>query len=241
MTTWNEYVERNGTIPEWPYPIHYNKENEITTDVLILGGGVAGCHAAISAIRNGVKVVLVEAGHAKRGGSGGAGVDHWHGALTNPCSKVAPEDYTNAIMDCAHGYSNGIARYIISKQGWDTRLDCGEMGVQIRDVKDEFKGADFRDEETKLMFAYDYKNRHVIRVWGYDIKPKLYEEAKKLGVNIVNRMMPTSLLTVAGKQGNKVVGATAINTRTGEFYVFKSKATVLVTGGGGRPPFFSPR
>ena len=50
MTTWNEYVERSGVVPEWPYPIRYNKENEIIADVLIIGGGVAGCHAAISKV-----------------------------------------------------------------------------------------------------------------------------------------------------------------------------------------------
>lgn len=203
MTTWNEYVEKSGTVPEWPYPIRYDKENEIVTDVLILGGGVAGCHASISAARNGAKVVLTETGHAKRSGSGGAGVDHWHGACTNPCSKVTPEDYTKAIMECAHGYSDGIARYIICKEGWDTLLECEEMGVQIRDVKDEFKGADFRDEETKLMFAYDYKSRHVIRVWGYNIKPCLYHEMKRLGVGIYNRVVITRLLT---EGGSKVAG-----------------------------------
>jgi NADPH-dependent 2,4-dienoyl-CoA reductase/sulfur reductase-like enzyme len=58
MTTWNEYVEKSGTLPEWPYPIRYNKVNQITADVLILGGGVAGCHASISAARNGAKVAL---------------------------------------------------------------------------------------------------------------------------------------------------------------------------------------
>ena len=42
------------------------------------------------------------------------------------------------------------------------------MGVQIRDVNDEFKGADFRDEETKLMFAYDYENRHIIAGLGLE-------------------------------------------------------------------------
>ena len=30
MTTWNEYVEKSGTVPEWPYPIRYDKENEIS-------------------------------------------------------------------------------------------------------------------------------------------------------------------------------------------------------------------
>jgi len=240
MTTWNEYVEKGGALPEWPYPILYEKENEIVSDVLILGGGVAGCHAAISAAREGAKVVLAERGMAKRSGSGGAGVDHWHGACTNPCSKVTPEEYTRAVMDCAHGYSNGIARYITCKEGWDTLLECEEMGVQIRDVKDEFKGADFRDEETKLMFAYDYKNRHVLRVWGYNIKPCLYNEMKQLGVGIFNRVVVTSLLTEGGKQGARVVGATGVNTRTGEFYVFKSKAIIVSTGGAGRLFTFAP-
>jgi succinate dehydrogenase/fumarate reductase flavoprotein subunit len=240
MTTWSEYIEKSGTLPEWPYPIRYDKENEIIADVLILGGGVAGCHAAISAARQGAKVVLAESGMTKRSGSGGAGVDHWHGACTNPCSKVTPLDYTEAIMECAHGYSNGIARYIICKEGWDTLLECEEMGVQIRDIKDEFKGADFRDKETKLMFAYDYKNRHVLRVWGYNIKPRLYNEMKRLNVGIYNRVIVTSLLTEGGRQGTRVVGATGVNNRTGEFYIFKSKATIVATGGAGRLFSFAP-
>jgi succinate dehydrogenase/fumarate reductase flavoprotein subunit len=240
MNSWNEYVEKNGTIPEWPYPVLYEKENEVIADVLVLGGGVAGCHAAISAAKHGAKVVIVETGNAKRSGSGGAGVDHWHGACTNPCSKVTPEDYTNAIMECAHGYSNGIARYIIGKEGWDTLLECEDMGVQIRDVKDEFKDADFRDDATKLMFAYDYKNRHVIRIWGYNIKPCLYNEMKRLGIGIYNRVLATSLLTEGGRQGARVIGATGLNNRTGEFYVFRSKATIIATGGSGRLYSFAP-
>src|SRR3989304_10567325 len=165
MADWHEYVQREGTLPEWPYPIRYGVENEVSCDVLIIGGGVAGCHAAISAARNGATVVLAETGPAKKNGSGGAGVDHWHGAVTNPCSRVTPLDYTEAIMEWAHGYSNGIARYVICSESWDTLLECEKYGVQIRDVRDEFKGAAFRDDKTKLMFAYDYRSRHVIRVW----------------------------------------------------------------------------
>ena len=198
MTTWNEYVETTGKTPEWPYPVAYAKESLVAADVLIIGGGVAGCHAAISAARNGAKVVLAETGNVKRGGSGGAGVDHWHGAVTNPCSKVTPLDYTEACMESDHGHSNGIARYIICSEGWDTLLECEEMGVQIRDVKDEFKGADFRDEETKLMFAYDYENKHILRVWGYNIKPCLYYEMKRQGVAIYNRTLVTALLPRKG-------------------------------------------
>ena len=240
MSTWHDYVQRNGKVPEWPYPVNYGKVNEVVSDVLVIGGGVAGLQAAINAARMGVKVAVLERGHAKRSGSGGAGVDHWHGAVTNPCSKVTPQMYTDACYNSMQGWTGAHVRYIITKESWDTLLECEQMGIQIRDVKDEFKGADFRDEETKLMFAYDYANKHIIRVWGYNIKPKLYEEAKRLGVNIQNRMMPTSLLTTAGKQGKRVVGATAVNTRTGEFYIFKTKAIVIATGGAGRLTFFAP-
>ena len=33
MTTWHEYVQETGSIPEWPYPIRYGKERIISTDV----------------------------------------------------------------------------------------------------------------------------------------------------------------------------------------------------------------
>ncbi|MCK4274836.1 MAG: hypothetical protein KAW90_08065 [Dehalococcoidales bacterium] len=39
MTTWHEYVQRNGRVPEWPYPVNYGKVNEVVTDVLVIGGG----------------------------------------------------------------------------------------------------------------------------------------------------------------------------------------------------------
>jgi succinate dehydrogenase/fumarate reductase flavoprotein subunit len=240
MSTWHEYVQKTGKVPEWPYPLNYGKVNEITTDVLVIGGGVAGLRAAVSAAQAGVKVAVLERAHAKRSGAGGAGVDHWHGAVTNPCSSVTPEMYTKACYDSMKGWTGAHVRYIITKESWDTLLECEKMGVQIRDVNDEFKGADFRDEKTKLMFAYDYKNRHVVRVWGWNIKVKVYEEAKRIGVNIYNRMMPTSLLTAGGKQGSRVVGATAVSARTGEFYIFKAKATVIATGGSGRLTFFAP-
>ena len=63
---------------------------------------------------------------------------------------------------------------------------------------------------------------------------------KRLGVDIHNRIMVTSLLTEGGKQGVRVVGATGVNTRTGEFYIFRAKATIVATGGAGRLWQFAP-
>ena len=220
---------------EWPYPVNYGKENELEADVLILGGGVAGCHAAINAARRGAKVVLVEKGSTIRSGSGGAGVDHWHGAFTNPCSKITPEEMIELIRSFNKGYifpefGNGITSYITFKESYDTLLDLEQMGVKVRDVDDEFGGAEFRDENTKLMFAYDYDNRYCIRVnGGADIKLALYKELKRLGITICDRVMATSLLTENGKPGTKVIGATGLHTRTGEFYIFKAKAVILAT------------
>jgi succinate dehydrogenase/fumarate reductase flavoprotein subunit len=219
----------------WPYQVNYGKENEIDADVLVIGGGVAGCHAAINAARKGVRVAVVDKGAVVRSGSGGAGVDHWHLACTNPCSKISPEEMMEIMKSMGEydyaEFGNGLSCYILCKESYDTLLDLEQMGVPVRDVNDEFKGAPFRDEKTKLMFAYDYENRYCIRVnGGADIKVAMYNECKRLGVKIYDRIMATRLLTEGGKQGARVIGATGLNVRTGEFYIFKAKSTILSAG-----------
>jgi succinate dehydrogenase/fumarate reductase flavoprotein subunit len=214
---------------EWPYPIKWNLDtvNEISADVLILGGGIAGCWAAIAAAKKGTRVVLVEKGATIRSGAGGSGCDHWESAATNPCSGVTPEELTQAMIEDNDGYNNGISHYIECREGYDRLLDLERMGAKIRDTEDEFKGAEFRDKKTKFLFAYDYKNKFTLRVWGTTFKPALYRECKRLGVKIIDRTMATSLLREGESQGAKIVGATGLNTRTGEFSVFKAKATIL--------------
>jgi len=233
MSSYQETV--GGSVLEWPYPVNYGKETEVSGDVLILGGGLAGCHAAINAARKGAKVIVVDKGAVIRSGSGGAGIDHWHDACTNPCCKISPEEMieSGAAQGLMGGtYSSGHTAYITCKESYDALLDVEKAGVQFRDVDDEFAGAPFRDEETKIMFAYDYENKHTVRVrGGANMKPALYNELKRLGVAIYDRVMATSLLTEGGKPGSRVVGATGVNVRTGEFYVFKAKATVLSTAG----------
>ena len=39
MGTWHEYLNAEGTPPEWPYPIKFGEEREIEADVVVLGGG----------------------------------------------------------------------------------------------------------------------------------------------------------------------------------------------------------
>jgi aspartate oxidase len=213
---------------EWPYPIRYGKETEVSADVLVLGGGLAGCYAAISAARKGLKVALVDKSAVKHSGAGGTGIDHWMDCPANPASKVAPGEFARSLIyDFRGGFDNGIATYIVARDSYDVLLELEQMGMQIRDTQDEFAGADFRDEATKLLFAYDYENNHCIRIWGTGLKPALYRECKRLGVELYERTMVTSLLTEGGEQDARVVGATGVHTRTGEFFIFKGKAAVL--------------
>ncbi|MFX1387235.1 MAG: FAD-dependent oxidoreductase, partial [Promethearchaeota archaeon] len=225
---------------KWPYPVKWNLEKEVSTDILVLGGGIAGCWAAIAAVKKGAKVILIEKGATIRSGAGGSGCDHWESAATNPCSHVTPEELTLAMIKDHNGYNNGISHYIECREGYERLLDLEKMGGKIRDTEDEFKGAEFRDEKTKFLFAYDYKNKFTLRVWGTTFKPALYKECKRLGVEIYDRTMATSLLTEGGRQGTRVVGATGINGRTGEFFIFKAKATILCMARPTRIWLFSP-
>lgn len=155
----------------WPYANEIGQEETITSDVLVLGGGLSGCFAAIAAARRGLSVTLVEKGATEKSGSAGTGFDHWESACTNPCSEVTPEEIAEAYVNEQDWYSNGIAHYIECREGYDRLVDLESFGGKIRDTEDEFVGAEFRDEKTKLMFAYDYKNKFTIRVWGSGESP----------------------------------------------------------------------
>ena len=115
------------------------------------------------------------------------------------------------------------------------------------DLDDDFLGVEGRYDDTKFMFSPRYsvdgrlapadgwgapgynppdqRKNTVIRVWGTTFKPALKKECQKLGVIILDRTMATSVLNEGGKQGGRVVGATGINVRTGEFVIVKALNT----------------
>lgn len=123
-----------------PYANEAGQEETVVCDVLVLGGGLSGCFAAIAAARQGQKVVLVEKGAVERSGAAGTGFDHWESACTNPCSKVTPEEIAWAYVREQDGYSNGIAHYIECREGYDRLLDLERFGGKIRDTEGEFSG-----------------------------------------------------------------------------------------------------
>ncbi|MBR2539281.1 MAG: FAD-dependent oxidoreductase [Mogibacterium sp.] len=212
---------------KWPYANEFWQEEEAECDVLVLGAGMAGCFAAIAAARRGQKVIVVEKGATVRSGAAGTGFDHWESACTNPSSRVTAKEIAEAYVDEQDHLSNGIAHYICCEEGWDRLVDLEEMGCKIRDTDDEFKGADFRDDETKLLFAYDYYSRFTLRVWGKGFKPALLKEMKKLGVKIYDHTEATALLTTEVEGKKRGVGAIGMDTHTGKIRIFHSKATIL--------------
>ena len=52
MTTWQEYLVKEGQPPAWPYPVKYEQEREVNVDVLVVGGGIAGCYPGFSLTKN---------------------------------------------------------------------------------------------------------------------------------------------------------------------------------------------
>jgi succinate dehydrogenase/fumarate reductase flavoprotein subunit len=235
MTNWHDFLQEEGHPPAWPYPLNYGQEQEIDTDVLIIGGGIAGCWAAISAARKGVRVAVIEKGATIRSGSGGPGCDHWCDTASNPLSKVDPDEWAKKMTE--NGYSNGIGRQIQMRENYDTLLELEQMGGKIRDYNGDFKDEQGYDPQTKFLISPRMNPFHdtnvVIRVWGTTFKPALRKEMLRLGVKIFDRVMATSLLTEGGVQGGRVIGATGVNGRNGEFLIFRSKATILSTAGTG--------
>ena len=101
---------------EWPYPIEYDMETEVSADVLVLGGGIAGCWAAITAARKGAKVAIVEKAATVRSGAGGAGCDHWGGAVGgNPLCPLKPEEKFVSSLACLQ------RSFVLSGDWFDTR------------------------------------------------------------------------------------------------------------------------
>jgi succinate dehydrogenase/fumarate reductase flavoprotein subunit len=220
----------------WQYQSEISKTSYHESDVLVLGGGIAGCMAAIEAARQGMRVTVVEKAGIKRSGAGGSGCDHWENAATNPGSKVSAEVLTAAMMDDNDGYNNAISHYIEAREGWHYLSQIEAMGGKIRDDEDLYRGAAFRDEQTKLLYAYDYESRTTLRIWGSTFKPAMVKTLRELGVEIVEHTMVTSLLTTeegittAGalpRRQKRCIGATGFQTRTGAFHVFQAKSVVM--------------
>lgn len=192
----------------------------VDTDVLIMGGGIAGCYCAAKAAEHDLTITLVEKAKTDRSGSAAMGMDHYEPVQND---GVTPVEFIRLWEERQHAL-NGDGRFTdpnvvyqyIDKSLW--ALDESEkLGVTMK----------WHDGEHYFIpQAWFGGPRLMLRVHWQDIKPKLAKAVRRRGVNVLERTMVVDLLTNNGT----VVGATAVDTRTGDFVVIKSKTVVVATG-----------
>ena len=212
----------------WPYEVQYGIITHVHTDVLVIGGGLAGSCAAIAAARRGAHVTVVDKGAIKRSGCGGAGMDHWNNLLSHPDSPMTPEE--NLRKGNTRGRM-GHRDYIAVKGTWEALMLLKEIGLPIEADLDDLKGSECIDPKTGLYKAYDYRELIAVKLRGGQyLKPVLYQEMKKQKVQFFERVMVNHLYTDGGRAGAPVTGASGISLETGEMFVFHAPAVILSCG-----------
>ncbi|MCL5959257.1 MAG: FAD-dependent oxidoreductase [Chloroflexi bacterium] len=188
----------------------------LDADVLVIGGGLAGCMAAIRASELGVSVVLAEKGNTRRSGCAATGVDHcWTYIPEIHGPQLSLEDLVRDHTEFAGGFLDQELALLIASNSYQRVQDLERFGVPMRDENGSYRLVKkIHRVPTFLHFA------------GRDLKVKLTQEAGRRPLTIVNRMMVTELLTDDGA----VCGAIGINTRSAEVTVFRARAVVLATG-----------
>jgi succinate dehydrogenase/fumarate reductase flavoprotein subunit len=193
------------------------KTNWINTDVLVVGGGIAGCMAGIRARQCGVDVVLAEKANTKRSGSAGTGVDHFwtYAPEVHEPLGFTVEDLVIDHTRAAGGFNDQELTEYQAKNSFARFLDWERWGIKIR-------GEDGKlDPVGKI-----HRVKTFMHFSGRDLKPILTQQAKYHGVNIHNRTMVVDLIV----EDDRVVGAVGIQTEKNEVVCFLAKAVVLATG-----------
>jgi len=188
----------------------------MAADVLIVGGGLAGCMAAIRARETGATVIVAEKADTRRSGCAATGVDHcWTYIPEIHESQLSLEDLVKDHTEYAGGFvDQEIATYIAS-HSYERLLDLERFGIPIR-----YKDGNFR------LIKKIHRVPTFLHFAGRDLKPKLTRQACRAGAKIVNRVMVTDLLT----RGQQVVGAIGIDTRTSGLMIFSAKSVIISTG-----------
>jgi succinate dehydrogenase/fumarate reductase flavoprotein subunit len=192
----------------------------VDTDVLVIGGGISGCPAAWKAAEHGVKVTLLEKSKLERSGDASHGIDEiqWFprdGLTTLDVLKI----YGGEKMGKRRGFGRqrdpNMFYRVVDHSLWMVE-ELDRAGVTMRWDDGEYY---WFPKSPQL------NNKVDLRTHWMNVKPEMARAVRKAGVEVIERTMMVDLLTHDGR----VVGATAVNTRTGEFIVIKAKAVVLAT------------
>lgn len=190
------------------------------TDILVIGGGLAGAFAAIKAKEAGAeKVTLVSKGKLGKDSIStfGAGI----------FIMVFPEDdrdaqFNHCISVLGEGLYDEEWLNIFLDEVYDRALDMEKWGVEWEKTPDgKFERKEVRYKQLAGMFH------------GPQMMEAMARKVISSGVEVVGHTMVTDLLTEDGNLGERVVGAVGFDVRAGQFKVFKAKSTILAAGGCG--------
>ncbi len=192
----------------------------IESDVLCVGGGIAGLMAAIRASELGATVVVAEKGNVLCSGRGRAGNDHFWCFIP----EVHGSDLDLFLKECLKGpklkamqsgTSMKVLRTFMEKSFDIVKLWDG-WGIPMKhDGRWEFAGHSFPGD---VLTHLKYQGRRQKRV--------LTEKALEKGVRITNRAMVFDLLS----DDTGIVGAIGIHTRDDKMVVFRAKSVIVATG-----------
>jgi adenylylsulfate reductase subunit A len=180
-------------------------------DLLIIGGGAAGCVAAVEARERApeLDVVVMEKAHVYRSGCLAAGISALNAYLHQ---GETPESFLRYVVRD----TLGVVRDDL------TLSMAAELNEQVRRV--EAWGLPIpKDERGRPL----QRGRGSIKIFGERIKPILGKQAEASGATILNRVNVTRLLV----QDGRVVGAFGFGTRDARCYVVRAKCVLVCTGG----------
>jgi len=183
----------------------------LKTDFLIIGGGTAGCLAAVKAKQKNpdLDVLILEKAHIERSGCLAAGMNAIN-AYINP--GETPESFVKYVRADAMG--------LIRE---DLVLSMGERLNEVVEEVESWGLPIEKDEDGK----YAARGRWNIKINGEKLKPIIANKAIESGAKVLNRVAVTNLIVEDGI----VKGAVGFGVRDRVFYVVNAKAVLIATGG----------
>lgn len=188
-----------------------NGLNRLTTDVLIIGGGTAGCYAALTIReKSDASIIIAEKANIKRSGCLAAGVNAINAYIVE---GRKPEDY----VDYAKKDADDIVRE-------DLLLTMSERLNEVTAKMEKLGLVILKDENGK----YVARGNRNIKINGENIKPILADAVNSLeNVTVINRLNITDYIV----KDNTILGAVGFNIDTGEVYEIRAKKVLCATGG----------
>lgn len=187
------------------------KNRIIDTDVLIIGGGTAGCFAGITlGKKKDLDVLIVEKANIVRSGCLAAGVNAINAYITK--GRV-PQDY----VDYCKKDADGIVRE-------DLLLSMSERLNHVTKIMEDLGLVILKDENGE----YVARGNRNIKINGENIKPILADAVKKQdNVTVINHLNITDFIV----ENNKIKGAYGFDVNDAVFYEINAKAVLVATGG----------